>query len=126
MKVDSDDYETADDGGGYPINYEAKRRPPPGVYNVLMAVLPKVLEPMPEQPDHEEPHGSRDGGGGKHDKDARDRTFDSNDARSTVGHGEADVDGRDQCHSKRVDDRRIEPPEAERRSSLEYAESDPP
>ena len=96
MKVDSDDYENGEDGSHYPIHYEAERRPPPGICNVLMAMLPKVLDPLAEQPDYQEPRGSGDGRCGKYHEDARDRTFDSNDSPSTVRYGEADVDGRDQ------------------------------
>ena len=79
MKIDSGDYENGNDGGDYPIHHEAERRPPPGICNVLTAMLPKVLEPVAEQPDHQEPRGSRDGSGGEHHEDARDRTLDGND-----------------------------------------------
>jgi hypothetical protein len=51
MKVDSYDYENGDHRGDYPIHYETERGPPPGICNVLTAMLPKVLEPVAEQPD---------------------------------------------------------------------------
>jgi len=82
--------------------------------------------PVAEQPNHEEPRGSGDGSGGEHHEDARDRTLDGNNGPSTVGHGEADVDGRDHGQSERVDGRRIEPPETERRGRLKAADNNPP
>jgi hypothetical protein len=46
VEVNTRDDLDGDDRGGDPVNYEAERRPPPGVRNKLTSVLPKILEPV--------------------------------------------------------------------------------
>jgi hypothetical protein len=52
--------------------------------------------------------------------------LEGDDSPPSVGYREADVDRRDHGESDRIDGRRIEPPEPERRRSLNRAHDDSP
>jgi len=93
------------DSSDDPIDDEAKRRPPPSISDELGAVLPKILEAMPPEANHEEPRRSGDARRGNHHKDRRHAAFDDDPALAPVGNGEPDVDGRDQHKTEGVDRR---------------------
>lgn len=46
VEVDAGEDLDCDDRGREPVDYEAERRPPPGVRDELASVLPKILEPV--------------------------------------------------------------------------------
>src|SRR5204863_6692816 len=58
--------------GDEPVDGGAKRRPPPGVGNVVTALLPEVLETMARVAKDQEPRRPGDARGGKQDERDRD------------------------------------------------------
>lgn len=84
-------------------------------------MLPRVLQSVGEEPDHQEPCGPGDTSRGHHHECQRDGTLNGDDPRAPVSDCEPDVDERDRGESQRVYGGRIEPPEAERRRNLERA-----
>jgi hypothetical protein len=80
----------------------------------VAAVLPEVLESVAGEAQHQQPRRPGDTGRGKHYEQGGDAALDDDDSWPSVGHGEADVDRRDQDEPERVDGRRVEPPERER------------
>lgn len=89
-------------------------------------MLPKILEAMPPEAKDEKPRRSGHRRRGNHDEDRRHTAFDDDPGLSPVGHGEPDVDRRDQHKTEGVDRRRIEPPEGKWRRRLESAEDSSP
>jgi hypothetical protein len=71
---------------------------------------------------HQQPRRSADARCGNDHEDGGDRSLGGDHGRSSARYGEADVDGRDQGQRQRVDGRRVQLPEAERRCGLEDAE----
>src|SRR5215203_1490056 len=67
------------------------------------------------------PGRSGDAGPGQDHEPAGDRGFDRDDLAPAVRDREADVDRRDQGQRQRIDGRRVQPPEAERRRGLDDA-----
>ena len=53
---------------GDPVDDQAERRPPASVGNILVAVLPEVLEPMAGEAGHQQPGRSGDARRGDHHK----------------------------------------------------------
>ena len=49
VKLNARDDFDRDDGCHYHVDYEAKRRPPTGVGDVLSAVLPEILSAVSKQ-----------------------------------------------------------------------------
>jgi hypothetical protein len=126
VDVDADGDQHDENRCDDPVDDQAERRPPPSVGNILVAVLPQVLEPMAGEAGHQQPCWSGDRRRSNDHKDGGDRSLDGDHGRSSVGHGEADVDGRDQGQRQRIDSRRVQPPEAERGCGLEDAPDDAP
>ena len=89
-------------------------------------MLPKILEAMPPEAKGEKPRRSGHRRRGNHDEDRRHAAFDDDPGLSPVGHGEPDVDRRDQHQPESVNRRRIEPPEGKWRRRLESAEDGSP
>jgi hypothetical protein len=125
-EVDAGGYLDGDRGRGYPVDYEAERRPPPGVGHELAAVLPKVLEPVTGEAEDEQPWRSRDGSRGEDDECRSDTDLDGDYGAAPVGDREAYVDRGDEYETEGVDRRRIKPPEGEWRRRLERSEHDAP
>src|SRR5690348_2001960 len=85
-----------EDRGDEPVDGGAKRRPPPGIGNVVAAFLPEVFETMGGVAKDEEPGRPGDACGGKQDEGASDGALDGDHLGSSVGHREPDVDRCDQ------------------------------
>src|SRR5690242_14929225 len=126
MEPDADDDQHDHGRGDDPVHDEAERRPPSSVGDVVAAVLPEILEPVAEEADHQQPRRPGDTRRGEHDEDSGNDALDDDDGRPSVGHGETDVDRRDQGQPERVDGRRVEPPERHRRGGLQGADHDAP
>ena len=92
----------------------------------MRAVLPEILCAVSEQASNEQPGRAGHGRRRDDDEDHRDAAFDGDDPGTTVGDGEADVDGGDNDEAERVDRRRIEPPEGQWRGSLCRSGDKPP
>src|SRR5437588_5724138 len=125
-EVNARGYLDGDRSGGYPVDYEAERRPPPGVGHELAAVLPEVLEPVAVEAEDEQSRRSRDGRRGEDDEGRSDADLDGDHGGASVGDREADVDRGDEYETEGVDRRRIKPPEGEWRRRLERSEHDAP
>ena len=63
----------------------AERWPPTGVDDEVVALLPQVLEAVPDVSDDKQPRGSGEGHGGEQHEDSGDHNFDDDDARAAVG-----------------------------------------
>jgi hypothetical protein len=125
-EVNARGYLDGDRSSGYPVDYEAERRPPPGVGHELAAVLPEVFEPVAGEAEDEQPWRSRDGRRGEDDEGRSETDLDGDHGGAPVGDREADVDRGDQYETEGVDRRRIKPPEGEWRRRLERSEHDAP
>jgi hypothetical protein len=95
MEINSSEEKDRYYGGCNTVHNHAKRRPPPGVRDKSSAILPEILDAMSHQTDHHKPR--RDGDRNRRDYDEYRcyAYFDADNDRSTVGHGETDIDGSD-------------------------------
>jgi hypothetical protein len=61
MKLDAGGDQHDEDGRDDPVDDRAERRPPACVGHIVAALLPKVLEPMAGEAEHQQPRRSGDG-----------------------------------------------------------------
>src|SRR5215216_3244143 len=61
VEVDPGGDQDDQDGSDEPVDDQAERRPPASIGHIVAALLPKVLEPMTGEADHQQPRRSGDG-----------------------------------------------------------------
>src|SRR5205085_7599328 len=90
----------------------------------VRAVLPEVFEAMANETDDKQPRGRGDRGGGDDHEGEGHTDLDRDDPYTSIPDSEADVDRRYHRQTERVDDRAVQPPEHQRRGSLDDTDAD--
>jgi hypothetical protein len=87
MEINSSNEKESYDDGSDRIHDHAERGPPARIRDESGALLPKILDAVAHETDHNEPWRAGDCNGSEHDERRRDGNLDRDDDWATIGYG---------------------------------------